>query len=110
MRLAICMIIFLALFGCYVGRPGFFRSDLKGRHDYFVRTLRSWEGSEFTHQCQHDGGCPPSILPSGLIRYNAVNYSSLVGCTFWYDVDATTNRVVSTGFEGSDLACALAYD
>jgi hypothetical protein len=84
-----------------------FRPNYEARHRVFVENLNAWIGRTFNHTCMREGGCPPQTLESGLIRYTAVDWRPwMKGCTFWYDVDPTTNIVRDVGYRGSDQQCS----
>lgn len=86
-----------------------FRPNYEARHRVFVEGLNSSIGRPFDqHTCLREGNCPPQTLGSGLVRYTLVDWRPwMKGCTFWYDVDATTRIVKAVGYRGSDTECAV---
>jgi hypothetical protein len=96
-----------ALSGCNPYHDGMFTTNFDARHEAFVQELNSGVGRPFNHPCRFEqGACPPTTLPSGLVRYTAANYRIYIGCTVWYDVDPRTNLVVSVGLSGDKRACS----
>jgi hypothetical protein len=102
------LVAVLVLAGCVFNRPGdnWLSSNWQSAHVRFVADLNAWVGRAFVHQCVSERACLPEKLPSGLVRYKAVDYRPwLRGCDFWFDVDAVTNVVIAVGYTGGDRQC-----
>jgi hypothetical protein len=95
------------LSGCNPYHDGMFSTNFDARHEAFVQELNASVGRPFNDECRSEqGACPPTPLPSGLVRYTAANYRIYIGCTVWHDVDPETNLVVSVGLSGDKRACS----
>ena len=93
---------------CPIGKCDYaFRPNWDARHQYFVENLNAAVGRKFADQCLTEGACPPHKQDTGLLKYTAVDYRPwLKGCTYWFNVDPSTNVVVSVGYVGGIRECS----
>jgi hypothetical protein len=107
MRLTLSALCLILLGGCIskYGQDHLFSPNWDNRHAKFRGVLIDNRVGT-VYRGGSSGNCIVSSLNQTTDRYTFVD-QPCKGCTYWYDVDRATGKIVAADFSGTKEACSL---
>ena len=110
MRLTFSALCLFLLGGCVspYGQDHLFRPNWDNRHAKFRGMLIDHRVGT-VYRGGRPGNCIVSSLNPTTDRYTFPGQPRM-GCTYWYDVDKATGKIVAADFSGTKEACSLSLN